>query len=179
MKLWRVVLFKKETWRVQYDFENVFFSIPNPTRCKSFKSKFDAYWNFQFKIMLLKKHQKSKKSRFRGVKWTKSDFLHANFFQNLTCRTFFNSKSNALYFFQSKTWRFVKTSNQNLTRLEIFISKSDVLEKNEFKIWKNLKSFSPKSDFYLVFQVLTEWRCFLSPLIPLILGEKIKRQCLL
>ena len=144
--------FKMKTWRVQYDFENVFFSIPNPTRCKSFKSKFDAYWNFQFKIMLLKKHQKSKKTRFRGVKWTKSDFLHANFFQNLTCRTFFNSKSNALYFFQSKIWRFVKPSNQNLTRLESFISKSDALEKMNSKSEKFKNSFLRNVSFISFFK---------------------------
>ena len=61
-----------------------------------------------FKIMLSKKHQKCKISRFRGVKWTKTWFLHAKIFQNLICPKFFNSKSNALSFFQSKIWRFLK-----------------------------------------------------------------------
>ena len=37
---------KMKKWRVQYDFESILFSIPNLTRCKSFKSKSDAYWNF-------------------------------------------------------------------------------------------------------------------------------------
>ena len=81
-----------------------------------------------FKIMLLKKHQKCKISRFRGVKWTKSWLfgLHAKIFQNPTCPNFFKSKSNALYFIHSKIWRFVKFSIkiwrilkflfQNLTR---------------------------------------------------------------
>ena len=35
----------------------------------------------------------------------------------------------------------------------------------EFKIWEVLVFFSPKCEFYLVFQVLTEWRYFLSTLI--------------
>ena len=47
-------------------------------------------------------------------------FWMQTFFQNLTCPKIFNSKSNALYFFQSKIWRFVKLLNQNLTRFEIF-----------------------------------------------------------
>ena len=52
-------------------------------------------------------------------------FLDANIFQNLTCQKSFNSKSNALFFFQSKIWRVVKTSNQNLTRWENFNAESD------------------------------------------------------
>ena len=56
-------------------------------------------------------------------------FWMPTFFQNVTCPNFFNSKSNALYFFQSKIWRFVKLFNQNLTGFEIFTPKSDALEK--------------------------------------------------
>ena len=52
---------KMKKWRVQYDFENVFFSISNLTRCKPLKSKSDAYWNFQFKNMLFKKSTKNAK----------------------------------------------------------------------------------------------------------------------
>ena len=105
--------------------------------------------------MLSKKHQKCKISRFRGVKWTKTWFLHAKIFQNLVCPKFFNSKSNALSFFQSKIWRFLK-----------FLIKIWRVRKFEFKIWEVSKFFSPKCEFYLVFQVLTEWRYFLSTLIP-------------
>ena len=83
-------VFKMKTWRVQYDFENVFFSIPNLARCKTFKSKYDAFWIFQFKV-----------------------------------------------------WH---------------------VRKNDFKIWLVLKFFSPKSEFFLVFQVLIERRFFLSTL---------------
>ena len=49
---------------------------------------------------------------------------------------FFNTKSNALYFFESQIWRFVKLYDQNLTRFEIFISKSDALEKLNSKFEK-------------------------------------------
>ena len=92
-------VFKLKTWRVQYHFENVFFSIPNLGRCKTFKSKHDAFWIFYFKI-----------------------------------------------------WR---------------------VRKNEFKIWLVLKFFSPKSEFYHVFQILNEWRFFLSTLITTFWGGKI------
>ena len=43
-------------------------------------------------------------------------FWMQTFFQNLTSRKIFDSKSNALYFFQTKMWRVVKLLNQNLTR---------------------------------------------------------------
>ena len=52
-------------------------------------------------------------------------FLDANTFQNLTCPKSFISKSNTLYFFQSKIWRVVQTSNQNLKRCENFDLQSD------------------------------------------------------
>ena len=35
-------------------------------------------------------------------------FLDAKIFQNLSCRKMFNSKSNALYLFQTKIWRVIK-----------------------------------------------------------------------
>ena len=63
----------------------------------------------------------------------------------------FNTKSNALSFFQSKIWRFLK-----------FLIKIWRVRKFEFKIWEVSKFLSPKCEFYLVFQVLTEWRYFLS-----------------
>ena len=62
-------------------------------------------------------------------------FLDAKFFQYLTCRKVFNSKSNALYFFQSNIWRVVKTSNQNLRRFENFNSKSDKFQNFFSEIW--------------------------------------------
>ena len=90
--------FKRKTWRVQYDFENVFFWIPNLARCKTFLSNSDAF-----------------------------------------------------SFFYIKIWR---------------------VRKIDFKIWEILKFFSSKCEFYLVFQVLTEGRYFLSMSItPYFKGE--------
>ena len=110
-----------KTWRVQYDFENVFFSIPNPTRCKYFKSKSDAYWNFQFKILPFKKALKMQNMSFSQSKRNQNViFRMQTIFQNLTRPNFFNSKSNTLYFFRSKTLRFVKLFIRNLTRFEFF-----------------------------------------------------------
>ena len=54
---------------------------------------------------------------------------------------------------------------QNLTRCKVFNSKSDAL-KILIQSLTSFKTFSPKSCFYLVFQVLTEWWCLLSTLIP-------------
>ena len=101
--------FKMKTWRVQHDFEKVFFSISNLVRCKSFKSKSDAFWKFQFKIMLFRKAPKMQNKSFSRNKRNQNViFWMQTFFQNPTCPNFFKSKSNALYFFQSKIWRFVK-----------------------------------------------------------------------
>ena len=99
--------FKMKTRRVQYDFENVFFSIPNPTCCKSFKSKSDAYWNFQFKILPFKKALKMQKMSFSRSKKNQTWFFgckhffktrHVQIFliQNLTHCIFFNPKAYAL-----------------------------------------------------------------------------------
>ena len=118
---------------------------------KPLNQNLTRFEKIRFKIMLLKKHQKCKISRFLGVKWTKTWFLHAKIFQNLICSKFFNSKSNAFSFFQSKIWRFLK-----------FLIKIWRVRKFEFKIWEVSKFLSPKCEFYLVFQVLTEWRYFLS-----------------
>ena len=163
---------KMKKWRVQYDFENVFFSISNLTRCKPLKSKSDAYWNFQFKNMLFKKAPKMQNMSFSRSKMNQNViFWMQTFFQNLTCPKIFNSKSNALYFFQSKIWRFVKLLNQNLTRFEFFFPKSDALEKLNSKSDK-FEKISPKSDFYLVFLVLIEWWHFLSTLITTYFREE-------
>ena len=115
------VFLKRKKWRVQYDFGNVFLSIPNPTRCKSFKSKSDLYWNFQFKILPFKKAVKMQNMSFsRSKKNQNVIFWMQTFFQNLTRPNFFNSKSSTFNFFQSKTICFVKLLNQNLTRFEFF-----------------------------------------------------------
>ena len=53
--------------------------------------------------------------------------------------------------FWFKTWRVVKTLIHNLT---------------------NFRTFSPRSDFYLVFQVRTEWWYLLSTLIPTYFKEE-------
>ena len=96
-----------------------FFSIPNLTRCKTFKSKNDAYWIFKFKIMLFKKAPKMQNKSFLRSKTNQNViFWMQTYFQNLTCPKFFYSKSNALYFFQSKIWRVVNLLNRNLTSFE-------------------------------------------------------------
>ena len=51
-------------------------------------------------------------------------FWMETFFQNLTCRKKFNSKSNEPYFFQSKISCVVKLLKQNQTHCKIFYSKS-------------------------------------------------------
>ena len=113
--------FKMKKWRVQYDFENFFFqsqiwrvvniSNRNLTRIEIFNSK----------ICFLRKAAKMQNMSFSRSKMNQNViFWMQTFFQNLTCPKIFNSKSNALYFFQSKIWRFVKLLNQNLTRFEIF-----------------------------------------------------------
>ena len=88
-----------------------------------------------------------------------------HFVQNLTCRKKFNSQPNALCFFQSKIWRNVKLLNQNLTPSENFVSKSDALE-DFVENLTSFKTFFPKSDFFFVFQVLTESWYLLSTFKP-------------
>ena len=63
--------------------------------------------------------------------WSKKNqnvFLDANIFSKAEMSKIFTSKTNALYFFQSKIWRVVKLLNQNLTRCGNFVSKSDAIE---------------------------------------------------
>ena len=71
-------------------------------------------------------------------------FKKTFFQQNLTRCKYFNWKSDASHIFYLKNWRIVKILVQNLTRF---------------------KTFSPRSDFYLVFQVLTESWYFQSTLL--------------
>ena len=99
--------FKMKTWRVQCDFEKVFFSIPNLMRCKYFKSKSEAYWNFQFKILPFKKALKMQNMSFSRSKMNQNVFFwmqtffktwHVQIFsiQNLTHCIYFSRKPYAL-----------------------------------------------------------------------------------
>ena len=120
---------------------------------------------FNSNLCFLRKHQKCKICRFRGVKRTKTWFFGCqHFFKTWNVQNFIIQNLTRCIFFQSKIWRFVKMFNQNLTGFEIFIPKSDALEKLNSKSDK-VKIFFPKPDFYLVFVVLTEWWYFLSTLI--------------
>ena len=131
-----------KTWRVQYDFESVFFPIANLTRCKTFNSKSDAFWKVSFQNHAFKKAPKGQNISLSRSKMNENViFWMQKFFRKLTCPKFNNSKSNALYFFQSKIWRFVRLFHQNLTCFEIFISKADALEKLNSKSEKFQTSF--------------------------------------
>ena len=89
---------------------------------------------FHFKIMLFKKEPKMQIKSFSRSKINQNVvFCMQTFFQKMICPKFFNSKSNAMYFFQFKIWRFVKLFIRNLKRFEIFISKSGALEKPNSK----------------------------------------------
>ena len=145
----------------------------NLTRCIFLNSKYDALYFFKFRIWravflsnqnlshkenfnskscFLKKHKKCKICRFHGVKSIKTWFFRMQtFFKIWHVENFFNSKSNALYFFQSKIWRVVTTSNQNLTRCETFNSKSDKFQKVFSEIW--FLSCSSGSDWMMIFSV--------------------------
>ena len=113
--------FKMKTRRVQKDFENVFFSIPNPARCKTFISKSDAFWKFQFKIMLFGKAPKMQNMSFSRSKIIqKVTFCMQNFF---------------------KTWHVEIFLIQNLTRCIFFSPKSDALLNLQIKLWRVLKFF--------------------------------------
>ena len=67
-------------------------------------------------------------------------FQNCIFLQNLTHRKIFISKSYALCFFRSKTWRVIKLLNQNRSHCENFVRKFDALE-----------TFNSKSDKFLNF----------------------------
>ena len=99
------IFFQSQIWRV------VNLSNRNLARIEIFNSK----------ICFLRKVPKMQNMSFSRSKMNQNViFWMQTFFQNLTSPKIFNSKSNALYFFQSKIWRFVKLLNQNLTRFEIF-----------------------------------------------------------
>ena len=86
---------------------------------------------------------------------SKSCFLNNFFFKITLFKNIFFLQNRALqkYF-----------SLQILTRRKVVISKSDASEIFNSKLTS--QNFSPKFDFYLVFQVLTEWWYLLSTLIP-------------
>ena len=120
--------FKMKTWRVQCDFEKVFFSIPIPARCKFLYQNLTRFENFKSKLCSSERHQKCKINRFHGVNWTKKWFFGCKQFfktwhveklliQNLTRCIFFNPNLTLC-----------KISYQNLTRFHFFTSKSDALE---------------------------------------------------
>ena len=100
----------------------------------------------------------------RSKKYQNVIFLDANIFQNLTCRKIFNSKSNALYFFQFKIWRVVKTSKQNRRVVKIL-----------YHNLTSFKTFSTNSDIYIVFQFLTDWWYLLPTLLPTYFKEEKKK----
>ena len=94
----------------------VFFLSQNRTRCTFFQFEiwlvvFFANQNltpndfFNTKSCFFKKHEKCRICRFHGVKWSKTWFFEGDkFFQSLTCRKIFDSKSNALcLFFKPKS----------------------------------------------------------------------------
>ena len=141
------------------------------TRCFFLNSKSDGLYICQFPICHVKKisirnHAFEKARKLQHMSFSRSKlnrnliFWMQTIFQNLTCWKIFISKSNALYFFQFKIWRVVKTSNQNLTRCKNFNSKSD-----------KFQNFSPKPDFCFVFQVLNDCLYFLSTLLPVYFEE--------
>ena len=125
--------------------------------------------NFNWKSCFLKKHEKCKICRFHGVKITKTWFFWMQTFCKIWhVEKFCISKSNSLYFFQSKIWLVVKTSNQNLTRCENFNSKSDKFQK-----------FLQNLIFILFFRFWLIDDIFCQRYYQLILKRRIKRQCVL
>ena len=135
--------------------------IQNLTERKRFKSKSDTFWNFQvkfwhvvffashylthcksfdWKLCLMKKHEKCQMCRFHGVRWTKTWFIECELFfkdnhvenfliQNLTCCKSFNSQSDVLCFLQFKSWHVAIFSFQNLIFKSSFQIRADILSK--------------------------------------------------
>ena len=134
--------FKRKTWHVQYDFENVFFSIPNLTRCRTIKLKCDAFSKVSFQNHAFKKAPKMRNMPFSRSKMNQNvvfwmeTFLQKwhvqNFFiqnltrcsfsiQNLTLRKTFYSKSDAFWNFYFKIWRVGKIAFQIWQVLKLFL----------------------------------------------------------
>ena len=113
--------FKMKTWGVQYDFENVFFQSQIRRVVNLSNWNLTRFEIFISKLCVFKKAAKMQNMSFWRSKMNQNViFWMQTFFQNLTRPNFFNSKSNTLYFFQSKTLRFVKLFNRNLMRYEFF-----------------------------------------------------------
>ena len=132
-KIWNVVNFFIESPRRR---KKIF---QNLTRYIFFKSKSDALYFFSIrnlkrnevfnrKSSFLKKHDKGEICPSHGVKWTKTWFFQCGkIFKIWHVEKFFDSKSNALYFFQIRTWCVVKLLNQNMTCCKFSILKSNTL----------------------------------------------------
>ena len=98
--------------------------------------------NFFFKIVLFRKTFFFKNMLFKNI-----------FFLNIwSVVKFFNSKSNAAVFFQSKIVGVVRLWNQNLRRCENFVSKSAALENFNLKIRQVVKRFLRNLIFILFFR---------------------------
>ena len=194
--------FKKLIWNLtrrkkfdskSHQTEKIYFKTMPCTKFFSFKIRLFRK-TFFFKIVLSKTAPETQKLRILRGKLNEIEIYYVqSFLQNLLWKINFsfniilfknlsflkiwgvvkkfNSKCNALYFFQSKIWRVVKLLNENWTRWDKFVSKSDALE-NFFQNLTSSETSSPKSDFYLVFQVLIEWWYVLSTLIPTYFKEE-------
>ena len=140
----KIVLFKiaHETWSMRILRgklnQNVFFLVQILFQNLRFKI------SFFFKIVLLKNKFFLKICRIVKL-----------LIQNLTRSFFFSTISDALKNSEIKIWRVVKILFQNLMR-QIFLIQTPT----------SFETFSPKSDFYLIFEVLTEWWYLLLTLIP-------------
>ena len=149
------------------------------TRCEKVDSKSDKTKNFSLKIMLLQKLFHSKSSFLKIIFSSKSCFLK-KILSSKSCFLKLRVKRKICSFYGLKWIKrwffFCEKIFQNLL-FKFFFSKSCILQKNFSskscfskkyflcKIWQVL-NFSPRPDFYLVFQVLTEWWYLLSILIP-------------
>ena len=88
-------------------------------------------------------------------------FLDRSIFQNLTCWNIFDSKTNALYFFQTKIWRLVNFLNENPTCCIIFILNSNTLYNLLFEICFSNRLFRFSLNFYQTatnYQLVGKWR---------------------
>ena len=128
---------------------------------KPFNQNLTSFENFHFKIMLLKNATKMQiMSLSRSILNQNVIFWMQTFFQNLTCGKILNSKSKALYFFQSKIWRFERLFYQNLMRFEWYIPKSDTLQILNSKSHK-FQNFFSEIWFFSCFSCF-DWKMIFS-----------------
>ena len=185
----------KKFWFKIMLFRNIFLFKIMPFR-KIFFSKIKLFKkNFFIKIVHFNFARKTQNLRIlRGKMSQNVIFWVQKFFKICLLKIIFSSKSSFLKIFFSSKSCFLKINFlqktfflknkflKNLARRKIFNSKSDALYKIDFRIWhvakiliQNLtrcKNFSPKSDFCLAFEVLTEWWYLLSMLTPTSLKEE-------